>query len=75
MSELRKVRVVRGFLDGLHAYTKGDIIRPSGVVRDLWLRRKLVELVDDTAVPKTITVNVARGRGRPRGSKNKVSAL
>lgn len=74
MSELKKVRVIQGFMDGYHFYAVGNILRPSGVTRDLWLRRRLIELVDEednTAKPVSVEVRAKRKRGRPR----KVSAL
>lgn len=73
-----KVRVIRP-LGQLACHRVGDILTPGGGVRDIWLRRGWVEIVDDETTVETAVVGPVecaaerveapqprRKRGRPR---------
>lgn len=78
-----RVRVVRA-VGPLGLKRVGDILTPTGGVRDIWLRRGWVEVVKDDTVEAAVVAperNAAirteppkRRVGRPRGSKNKRTA-
>lgn len=78
-----RVRVIRA-VGPLGLRHVGDILTPTGGVRDIWLRKGWVEIVKDNAVEAAVVAperNAAirtdppkRRRGRPPGSKNKAKA-
>lgn len=78
-----RVRVIKA-VGPLGLRRVGDILTPTGGVRDIWLRRGWVEVVEDGAVEAAVIAperNAAirtdpprRRVGRPRGSKNKTKA-
>lgn len=76
-----RVRIIRA-VGPLGSRRVGDILTPTGGVRDIWLRRGWVEIVDENTIEAAVVApecNAAirteppkRRPGRPRGSKNKV---